>query len=161
MNCKIKTTTIQTDLFEISLYQNIGSFEELEAQIKECSHPQDSFTTYADGTITTKNGTTYIKYEDNEELGTEKTKTEISFKNDTPDEIFISRKGSLDSDLIFVKGKSCNGVLTTPFMPFEYTMHTKEVKNRLYSENYLEIIYYIQVKGAQVEKTFLRIEVER
>ena len=161
MNCKIKTTTIQTDYTEISLYQNIASFEELEEQLKVCQSEQNSFTTYSDGVISTKNGTTYIKYEDSEELGTEKSKTEISFKNDTPDEIFISRKGALNSNLIFVKGKSCNGVLMTPFMPFEYMTHTKEIKNKLYSENYIEIIYYIQIKGAQVEKTFLRIEVER
>jgi uncharacterized beta-barrel protein YwiB (DUF1934 family) len=78
-----------------------------------------------------------------------------------PDEVVVSREGALNSTMFFTKGKRNISVYDTGIIPFEICIFTKSIDNQLLEKGYIEIVYYVELKGASVQQNSLRMEIKK
>ena len=110
------------------------------------------------GKLTVQGGRVIISYDETEATGMAGSSTAISFAEDQPEIVTMTREGAVSTTLVFEERKRHHCLYNTPFMPFEVCVHTMKVKNLLLGEGVLELDYVIEIRGAQAERTKFRME---
>ena len=162
MKCKIITTTKQSEANEISLFADTVS-EPLMDDPYNGLDPRDidTITTYYDGEILEQNGEIRISYHEDDASGMGGVEAVIAFNCDEPNEVTLTRSGSVNTIMLFSQGKRTISVYQTPFMPFEIGIFAKRVKNEITTRGVLEISYIIEIKGALAQKTEMKLEIKK
>ncbi len=157
MNSKIKITTIQNDYNGKTMFDSIASDLMIEETFSLMDEGGTMETTlYGDATIS---GETYrLKYKEADDSGMENVTTTLKFKLDTPNAVTLIRTGEVSSVMYFEAGKRDISVYNSGVFPFEVCIYTVSMDNRLITEGYFEVCYIVEIKGAQAQKTTLRLE---
>lgn len=113
----------------------------------------------SEGLLRTEGKRVVISYDESELTGMQGSRTEVGFDLDSPELITMMRTGSVTTALVFEKGKRHICTYRTEYMPFEICVNTKDVKNDLLVSGVIELDYIIEIRGAQAERTFFRIEI--
>ena len=69
------------------------------------------------------------------------------------------RNGTVRTALVFEEGRRHICIYETPFMPFEVTVETDCVQNRIPEDGTLALSYTVEIKGASAEHTDFRMTV--
>ena len=110
------------------------------------------------GILKVENGRVEISYDETEMTGMEGSSTVVTFPTDQKGVISMIREGTVSTALVFEEGKRHHCVYNTPYMPFQVCVHTLKVENRLIDENYIDLDYVVEIRGAQAERTKFRLE---
>ncbi len=94
-----------------------------------------------------------ISYEESEANGMEGSVTTITFLKTSPETVTMTRDGAISATLVFEEGKRHHCIYKTPFMPFEVCVYTKKVRNGLFTNDLLELDYFVEIRGAKAERT--------
>ena len=105
------------------------------------------------GTLSAKDGRIEIAYDETEATGMAGSRTAVSFMENEPGIVSMTREGIVSTTLVFESAKRYRCVYQTPYMPFEICVHTMKVENRLLTEGSLELDYVIEIRGAKAERT--------
>lgn len=157
MNSKIKITTIQNDYKGKTMFDSIASdlcIEETFSLMDEGGTMET--TLYGNAII--DNDTYTLTYKESDGSGMENVTTTLKFNISTPKEVTLSRSGEVSSVMFFEEGKRDISVYSTGIFPFEICIYTASIDNRLITDGYFEICYIVEIKGAQAQKTVLKIE---
>lgn len=100
-----------------------------------------------------------IRYKESELTGMEGSTTSISFQKSDAGLITMLRDGAVKTALIFEEGQRHLCVYQTQIMPFEVGVCTKKVHNGIEKDGILEMDYTVELRGAQAERTKLRLKV--
>lgn len=157
MNKKIKITTIQNDYKGKTMFDNIANDLLIEESFSLMDEDGTMETTLF-GTATISNGVYRLRYKEANDSGMENVTTTIKFKLDAPNEVTLIRTGEVSSVMYFEQGKRDISVYSSGVFPFEVCIYTSSVDNRLVDDGYFEVCYIVEIKGAQAQKTILRLE---
>ena len=100
-----------------------------------------------------------IVYEESELTGMEGSTTQVSFERSCPELITMMRHGTINTILVFEKGKRHICTYQTQYMPFEICVNTKDVQNNLLESGKIDLDYIVEIRGAQAERTRFCIEI--
>jgi uncharacterized beta-barrel protein YwiB (DUF1934 family) len=98
-----------------------------------------------------------IAYEETEISGMEGTRATLFFQKSDPGQVTLARTGSVKTALIFEAGCRHECLYQTPIMPFEVCVQTAKVQNAIEAMGTMELDYISQIKGAEAERTRMRI----
>ncbi len=98
-----------------------------------------------------------ISYDESALSGMEGSRATISYQKSEPGLISMLRTGNVKTALLFEGGRRHACVYQTPIMPFEVCVQTSKVQNTIETMGTLELDYITQIKGAQAERTRMRI----
>ena len=98
-----------------------------------------------------------IAYDEGELSGMEGSRTTICFQKDNPAQVEMLRTGSVKTALFFEAGRRHEAVYQTPLAPFTVCVQTERVSNAIEAMGTLELDYIVELKGAQAERTKMRI----
>ena len=87
------------------------------------------------------------------------THTQVRFERSQPGLVTMMRHGTVNTILVFEKGKRHICTYQTEYMPFEICVLTKEVRNTLLTNGRIELDYIVEIRGAQAERTQFTIEI--
>jgi uncharacterized beta-barrel protein YwiB (DUF1934 family) len=76
-----------------------------------------------------------------------------------PELVTMMRHGTVNTILVFEKGKRHICTYQTEYMPFEICVNTKEVINTLLENGRIDLDYIVEIRGAQAERTQFTIEI--
>ena len=159
MNAKIKITTSQVEYKGKSIFERAAE-ELLITETFDSGSGEDTIETTLFGNVQIQNDVFLVKYEEQTE-GMGGVFTELRFNMGRPKEITLSRTGALESCMYFEEGKRHICVYNTGIMPFEICIYSKSIDNQLMTNGYLELIYFIEIKGSCAQKTVFKMEVEK
>jgi uncharacterized beta-barrel protein YwiB (DUF1934 family) len=162
----------QYDLTELSvLGQAIGSLmqdrsidgEKLQNMLDEAGFGDipvsSTYELTTEVSLRMRDGRLCLSYDESEISGMEGTKTEISFSPAKPGLVYILRSGGFRTAFVLENGKRHICTYRTPYMPFEMCVLTKKASNSLTpAGGRLELDYYIEIKGAAVQRMKLSLE---
>ena len=94
-----------------------------------------------------------VSYKESELTGMAGAVTSLSFLKKEPGLVTMVRSGTMRTALVFEEGRRHLCVYETPLMPFEVSVHTKKVKNRLLTDGTLTLDYAVELRGANAEQT--------
>lgn len=90
--------------------------------------PAENMELITEGEYTCENGSGHFTYEETAITGMEGTTTRFDF---TPDEVIITRQGSVSSRMVFVVGKKNVFLYQTPYGSMTMGIDTHVIKNTL------------------------------
>ena len=79
------------------------------------------------------------------------TVTKIGFDRDYPQMIGMLRSGAIDTAMMFEGGRRHICIYNAPGTSFEVCINTYRVDNRLLTDGYLFIDYYMEIHGVQTD----------
>ncbi len=100
-----------------------------------------------------------IVYHESELTGMDGAVTTLSFLKKEPGLVSMLRNGTVRTALVFEEGRRHICIYETPFMPFEVTVETDCVQNRIPEDGTLALSYTVEIKGASAEHTDFRMTV--
>ena len=108
------------------------------------------------GTFSIKDNKAYIMYKSTDE-GDETT----SVVTVSADSVKIKRKGSVNSDMLYIQGKTTSFLYRIPYGTMEMEIYTRLIENSL-SDNggELHLVYDLTVQGAVIEND-MKIKISR
>ncbi len=158
-NVMIKILTSRTELAH-GLFDGEEAFDEQEdealAPLGELSEPTEL---WIEGRLVIGDARVELVYEESELSGMEGSVTSIGFDRMNPGLISMMRSGLVSTAMVFEENKRHICVYRTPFSEFEICTVAKQVKNHLLSEGVIELVYLIEVHGAQAERCQMRISI--
>ncbi len=98
-----------------------------------------------------------ISYDESALSGLEGSRATISFQKSEPAQISMLRTGSVKTALLFEENCRHICVYQTPLAPFEVCVQTSSVKNAVEVMGTLDLDYIVELKGAQPERTKMKI----
>lgn len=98
-----------------------------------------------------------ISYDESAATGLEGSRATISFQKTESAIVSMQRTGSVKTALIFEAGCRHECLYQTPIMPFEVCVQTAKVQNAIEAMGTMELDYISQIKGAEAERTRMRI----
>ena len=111
------------------------------------------------GTLSAKDGRIEIAYDETEATGMAGSRTAVSFMENEPGIVSMTREGIVSTTLVFESAKRYRCVYQTPYMPFEVCVRTHKVDNRLLTDGVLFLDYIIEIRGAQAERTKFSMQI--
>ena len=99
-----------------------------------------------------------VTYREGELSGLGNTKTTLFFQKNEPRTVTMTRDGAVRTALLFEQGKRHICIYQTPLMPMEVAVKTRTVQNTLAENGRLRLDYIVEIKGADPERTELRLE---
>lgn len=96
-----------------------------------------------------------VTYKESTLTGMEGTTTSLSFLKKEPGLVTMTRTGAVRTALVFEEARRHLCVYETPLSPFEVSVHTKKVKNRLLTDGTLTLDYAVELRGANAEQTHM------
>lgn len=150
---------IISELYEVeeSLFSTLpeddDSLEEAIAEAAAGNEEADILKINTCGTLTVDNGRATYSYDETESTGMEGSVTSVTYMQNCPDIVTMTREGTVSATLVFEEGKRHHCIYNTPIMPFEICVLTKKVVNRLDINGTLELDYIIEIRGAKAERT--------
>lgn len=98
-----------------------------------------------------------ISYEESEISGMEGSRVTLSFPKSGPQTVTMLRTGSVKTSLLFEEGCQHECVYQTQLMSFDVCLRTDKVQNAIETMGTLDLDYIVELKGAQAERTKMRI----
>ena len=118
----------------------------------------DTYTFCTTAGMKTECGVVTITYEENTGC-----KSEIIFDTGKPGMVTIHRTGGIMNTIVLEKGKRHISVYNTPIMPFETAVLAKKVDvNMTYEDGGdIDLDYLVELRGMDLQRTEMKIHVER
>ena len=104
-------------------------------------------------------GNIEIEYDENDSEDFNGTIVRIIFNRNEPGLVSVVREGDINTMLSFESGKRHKSVYNTPYMPFELTINTIEVKNTVLTDGRLFLNYLIEIKGLSCDRCTIDFEI--
>ncbi len=118
----------------------------------------NTFTMSSEGWLTVEGGRVSVEYDETELTGMAGATTRLRFDQDNPGLVTMMREGTVETVLVFERGKQHICAYRTPYMPFELCVRTYRVVNELLEEGLLYLDYTIEIRGARVERNKFTLE---
>lgn len=131
---------------------------ELSASTPE-NEEDNTFTMSSEGTLSVDRGQVIVEYAETELTGMQGATTCLRFDRDNPGLVTMLREGTVETVLVFERGKQHICAYRTPYMPFELCVRTYRVINELLETGFLYLDYTIEVRGARVERNKFTLEI--
>lgn len=113
------------------------------------------------GELTEQNGTITLSYDEPVENGMGATHTQVVFDIDSPGRVTVLRSGALSMAMVFEEGKRHVSFYSTDMFSFEVCTVTAQLRNALtLCGGVLDLAYFVEIRGADMEHTRLCIQVE-
>lgn len=127
-------------------------------QPKMPTEESDTYTFCTTAGMKTECGVVTITYEENTGCT-----SEIIFDTGKPEMVTIHRTGGIMNTLVLEKGKRHISVYNTPIMPFETAVLAKKVDvNMTYEDGGdIDLDYLVELRGMDLQRTEMKIHVER
>lgn len=158
---RIKLTSLREATNDSFFGQMLGDepdeFEDEEPLQNE--EPEGPIEMFSEGELYITDERVIIAYDESELTGMEGSSTQVRFERSAPELITMMRDGTVNTILVFEKGKRHICTYQTQYMPFEICVYTKEVKNNLLENGVIELDYIVEIRGAQAERTQFKIEI--
>lgn len=160
---RIKLTSVREASSE-SFFDKVFGEEEIdlfdEEPLEEAGEPEeDRLELFSEGEIYITPDRVIIAYDESELTGMEGSSTQVRFDRANPGLITMLRNGSVNTILVFEKGKRHICTYQTEYMPFEICVFTTEVKNSLLECGRIDLDYIVEIRGAEAERTQFTIEI--
>ena len=104
-------------------------------------------------------GNIEIEYDENDSEDFNGTIVRIIFNRNEPGLVSVVREGDINTMLSFESGKRHKSVYNTPYMPFELSINTIEVKNTVLTDGRLFLNYLIEIKGLSCDRCTIDFEI--
>ncbi len=104
-------------------------------------------------------GNIEIEYDENDSEDSNGTIVRIIFNRNEPGLVSVVREGDINTMLSFESGKRHKSVYNTPYMPFELSINTIEVKNTVLTDGRLFLNYLIEIKGLSCDRCTIDFEI--
>ena len=104
-------------------------------------------------------GNIEIEYDENDSEGANGTVIRIIFNRNEPGLVSVVREGEMNTMLSFESGKRHKSIYNTPYMPFELSINTIEVKNTVLTDGRLFLNYLIEIKGLSCDRCTIDFEI--
>ena len=111
---------------------------------------EDALEIFTEGRLHVSDGLVRLSYVEQDE-GDAEVKTILSFLENSPKNVVMSRSGAINTTFVFEVGKRTKCVYNLPFGAMELTIFTLSVDNRLLEEGLLVLDYFIEIRGSSVE----------
>ena len=111
---------------------------------------EDALEIFTEGRLHVSDGLVRLSYVEQDE-GDAEVKTILSFLENNPKNVVMSRSGAINTTFVFDVGKRTKCVYNLPFGAMELTIFTLSVDNRLLEEGSLTLDYFIEIRGSSVE----------
>ena len=149
---RIKLTSLREASNDSFFNEILGGepMDELEDEIPE-EEPEGPIEMFSERVI--------IAYDESELTGMEGSHTQVRFERNMPELVTMMRHGTVNTILVFEKGKRHICTYQTEYMPFEICVNTKEVINTLLENGRIDLDYIVEIRGAQAERTQFTIEI--
>lgn len=118
----------------------------------------NTFTMSSEGWLTVEGGRVTVEYDETELTGMAGATTRLCFDLDNPGLVTMTRDGTVETALVFERGKQHICAYRTPYMPFELCVRTYRVVNELLEEGLLYLDYTIEIRGARMERNKFTLE---
>ena len=158
MKCKLKLTTTQEEYIPPHLGEELYSSTH---DTKNAPAERDYIEIYADGEIIEDGDRITIRYEEGDSSGLMGSVAELSFDKNAPKDVNMARTGAVSVIMCFKEGFRHTCVYNTEVMPIEMVIFTKQVDNRFFDLNYIEITYLIEIGGSCAQKTVMKMEIKK
>ncbi len=150
--------------------------EELKLTVEECAKDYDDLLPFSDngngeshiefcteGVMRKKNSRIEISYKESELTGMEGSTTSLYFSPSEPKNVYMQRKGTVSSNMIFEENSRKSAMYNTGIMPFRICIATKKVDNAVTLENggTLDIVYRMEINGNLTQANRFNITVKR
>lgn len=157
---RIKLTSLREATNDSFFNEILGGepVEELEDEVAD-EEPEGPIEMFSEGELYITDERVIIAYDESELTGMEGSHTQVRFERSQPELVSMMRHGTVNTILVFEKGKRHICTYQTEYMPFEICVNTKEVKNTLLDDGRIELDYIVEIRGAQAERTQFTIEV--
>ena len=157
---RIKLTSLREASNDSFFNEILGGepMDELEDEIPE-EEPEGPIEMFSEGELYITDERVIIAYDESELTGMEGSHTQVRFERSHPGLVTMMRHGTVNTILVFEKGKRHICTYQTEYMPFEICVFTKEVRNTLLTDGRIELDYIVEIRGAQAERTQFTIEI--
>lgn len=118
----------------------------------------NTFTMSSEGWLSVEGGQVTVEYDETELTGMAGATTRLRFDLDNPGLVTMMREGTVETVLVFERGKQHICAYRTPYMPFELCVRTYRVVNELLEEGLLYLDYTVEIRGARVERNKFTLE---
>ncbi len=159
MKCSVRLISNQTDLLSSSFFESLSDEYDFDVDFHKLEEPTNIESMH-EGKLVIKGDNVEVRFVDSVSKNND-TKSIVRFNKKNPDEVVVSREGALNSTMFFTKGKRNISVYDTGIIPFEICIFTKSIDNQLLEKGYIEIVYYVELKGASVQQNSLRMEIKK
>lgn len=119
---------------------------------------EDVMEVFAEGSLLVSDGDVRLTYRERDAEGNAEVRTVLSFAPQNPAYVTMSRTGAVNTAFIFEVGKHTKCVYDLTFGAMELTVFTVSVDNRLVEDGALTLDYCIEIRGADVERRRVKIE---
>jgi uncharacterized beta-barrel protein YwiB (DUF1934 family) len=157
---RIKLTSLREASNDSFFNEILGGepMDELEDEIPE-EEPEGPIEMFSEGELYITDERVIIAYDESELTGMEGSHTQVRFERNMPELVTMMRHGTVNTILVFEKGKRHICTYQTEYMPFEICVNTKEVINTLLENGRIDLDYIVEIRGAQAERTQFTIEI--
>lgn len=157
---RIKLTSLREASNDSFFNEILGGepMDELEDEIPE-EEPEGPIEMFSEGELYITDERVIIAYDESELTGMEGSHTQVRFERNMPELVTMMRHGTVNTILVFEKGKRHICTYQTEYMPFEICVNTKEVINTLLQNGRIDLDYIVEIRGAQAERTQFTIEI--
>ena len=157
---RIKLTSLREASNDSFFNEILGGepMDELEDEIPE-EEPAGPIEMFSEGELYITDERVIIAYDESELTGMEGSHTQVRFERNMPELVTMMRHGTVNTILVFEKGKRHICTYQTEYMPFEICVNTKEVINTLLENGRIDLDYIVEIRGAQAERTQFTIEI--
>ena len=157
---RIKLTSLREASNDSFFNEILGGepMDEIEDEIPE-EEPEGPIEMFSEGELYITDERVIIAYDESELTGMEGSHTQVRFERNMPELVTMMRHGTVNTILVFEKGKRHICTYQTEYMPFEICVNTKEVINTLLENGRIDLDYIVEIRGAQAERTQFTIEI--
>ncbi len=99
-----------------------------------------------------------ISYNEGELGGLDNSQTSLIFDADSLDTLTMIRRGAVRVTMVFSPGLRHTCKYINPVMPFDMTIMTRTVENRLAENGTLKVDYITELPGANIARTLLKFK---
>lgn len=158
---RIKLTSLREASDDSFFNQILGDepFDMDDEDIEQEEEEQGPIEMFSEGELYVTEERVIIAYDESELTGMEGSHTQVRFERSCPGLVTMMRHGTVNTILVFEKGKRHICTYQTEYMPFEICVFTKEVRNTLLTDGRIELDYIVEIRGAQAERTQFTIEI--
>ena len=152
-------TSRQIAVSEIMLDRIRADLQDKGVEMNDADPTDEIFSLTSEGFLWIDNGRVIVEYEETELTGMAGATTRLTFDCANPGLVTMMREGTVETVLVFERGKQHICVYRTPYMPFELCVRTYRVVNELLERGFLYLDYTIEVRGARVERNKFTMEI--
>ena len=134
-----------------------------EAERAEYGAEGGTFEMVTSAMFTAEDGEISLSWEESEVTGMEGTRTVVSFREDEPGSVAVTRTGAVESVFVLEEGRRHVTAYETPIMPFEISVFTRRARNTVSpvtGKGEMFFDYIVEIRGMDASRTVLSIKSE-